>query len=278
MKDTPLAAAAATTTTPAGGAPGAYSASARAADARNRLALAHVPGFTPYPNLCWTAGPWKPEYEPWTFEPPHFCDICNCLPDKCLNFGHHFSSDPVREAQANAMLEGKNAFQAATDVQAGRTPRPWSPGSTQLEDPEAKSHFFQLGWDVALAQAPRREHTLARVEERVAEHALELAHERVKAKGASIAEQLQRAHAAHDAAVAKVALCRSKLDASQKHQAGRVLQSAIRRRVAKPTVKQMQRAAIVLQRAARRDRILKAAFHVKVDRFFDKFNKEQREK
>ena len=150
-------------TTAAGGAPGAYSTAAALTNTRNRLAAATHPGFTGYPNLCWTAGPWKPEYEPWTFGPPHFCDICNCIPDKCTDFGLHFSSDPVREAQCNAILEGKNAFQAAADVQAGRTPRPWSPGSTQLEDPERKKKYFQLGWDVALAQGPRRELTLARV-------------------------------------------------------------------------------------------------------------------
>jgi len=159
---------AAAVTTTAGGAPGTYSTAAAVTNARDLLATAHNPYFKPYANLCWTAGPWKPEYEPWTFAPPHFCDICNCLPQYCTSYALHFSSDPVSAAQCNAMLEGKNAFRAAADVQAGRTPQPWSPGSTQLEDPEHKEKCFQLGWDVALAQGPRRELTLARIASRMA--------------------------------------------------------------------------------------------------------------
>jgi hypothetical protein len=143
-------------------------------DAANAAAAASHPGFEPYPDLRWTSGPWKPSYEPWDFCPPYFCDLCNCQPEKCAHFGLHFSSDPVREAQCNAMLDGRNAFQAQADAKGGRTPKDWFPGSNQPEDPEAKGQCFQRGWDIAVQQAPVRELTLAKVAARRPERAQEI--------------------------------------------------------------------------------------------------------
>jgi hypothetical protein len=134
-----------------------------AAAKRNLLAAAENPGFTPYPNLCWTAGFRSPLHEPFTFAPPHYCDICDTTPKLCPNYALHFSCDTAREAQANAMLDGKNAFRTAADMKAGRTPEDWFPGSNQLEDPEVKRRCFKQGWDIAEQQAPGRERTLARV-------------------------------------------------------------------------------------------------------------------
>ncbi len=158
--------------------------SVAAARARDLLDTAQNPAFESYPNLCWTAGPFKPEYQTWTFDPPHYCDICNCLPQSCSNYALHFSRDPACEAQVNVILEGKNAFRNAADVKAGRTPDEVFIGTNQLEDPEAKRQCFQLGWDVALAQAPARELTLARIDRDREERDLK----RVEAKMASITE------------------------------------------------------------------------------------------
>jgi hypothetical protein len=224
-------------------------ASVAAARARDLLATAQNPAFEAYPNLCWTAGPFKPEYQPWTFDPPHYCDICNCLPQYCSSYALHFSRDPACEAQVNAILEGKNAFRNAADVKAGRTPDKVFVGTNQLEDPEAKRQCFQLGWDVALAQAPARELTLARID--IAREERDL--KRVEAKMASIKEKLERAVLDNNAALAAVALCQSKLAANamtlaantlardaaievialgfRRRTAARVLQSAIRRQL-----------------------------------------------
>jgi hypothetical protein len=143
-------------------------------DRENTWAASTHPGFEPYPDLRWTSGPWKPSYEPWDFCPPYYCDLCNCLPEKCAHFDLHFSSDPVREAQCNAMLDGRNAFQAQADAKGGRTPSDWFPGSNQPEDPEAKRQCFQQGWDIAVQQAPVREVTLAKVAARRPEREQEI--------------------------------------------------------------------------------------------------------
>lgn len=234
MNDTSRGAAAKTTT--AGGAPAAYSTAAAVTNARNLLAAAHNPGFKPYPNLCWTAGPWKPEYEPWTFAPPHYCDICNCLPDKCTDFALHFSRDPAREAQVNAILEGKNAFRAAADVQAGRTPDEYFPGSNQLQDPDAKRLCFQLGWDVALAQAPRRELILARIARDRSERVLKRVDAFRKRRAAIVLQRAQRSssknkkafHLKVDAYFDALNLS-YRQEAAVRNKAARVLQAAARR-------------------------------------------------
>jgi hypothetical protein len=229
--------------------PHSSAASVAAARARDLLATAQNPAFEAYPNLCWTAGPFKPEYQPWTFDPPHYCDICNCLPQYCSSYALHFSRDLASEAQVNAILEGKNAFRNEADVKAGRTPDEVFIGTNQLEDPEAKRQCFQLGWDVALAQAPARELTLARIARDSEERDLK----RVEAKMASIKEKLERAVLDNNAALAAVALCQSKLAANamtlaantrardaaievialgfRRRIAARVLQSAIRRQL-----------------------------------------------
>jgi hypothetical protein len=243
--------------------PHSSAASVAAARARALLATAQNPAFEAYPNLCWTAGPFKPEYQPWTFDPPHYCDICNCLPQYCSSYALHFSRDPACEAQVNAILEGKNAFRNAADVKAGRTPDKVFVGTNQLEDPEAKRQCFQLGWDVALAQAPARELTLARID--IAREERDL--KRVEAKMASIKEKLERAVLDNNAALAAVALGQSKLAANTE----KLQRSVLARDAAIEVIAlgfRRRKAACVIQCFVR--------FHAKVDRFFDKLNEKSR--
>ena len=251
--------------------------------AQNAAAASAHPGFTPYPDLRWTSGPWKPSYEPWDFCPPYFCDLCNCLPEKCAHFALHFSSDPVREAQCNAMLNGKNAFQTEADTKAGRTPRDWFPGSNQLEDPEAKRMCFRQGWDIAEQQAPAREATLARIALRrmerdadteelqrtvVASEAalesvaldfrkhMERERELSEAKLTAAAAELQRAVLDNEAALERVALHRRKLDADTEELQRTVVASEAALESAALDFRK-HRAARVLQGAARRSRAQK---------------------